>query len=211
MTARRGGARAGRFLVLEGIDGAGTTTQAQALAAELRREGRGVHVTREPSEGAIGTLIRRALIGQHDFAPGAMALLFAADRVDHLSSEIEPALARGEVVLCDRYLLSSLAYQGAQLPIEWVETLNALAVPPDLTLFLEVGAATAANRRAGRGGAAELYDADELQRKIARGYLAAIRRRARQERIVRIDGELPVEEVTSRAMTKIRKILPRRR
>src|SRR5215471_2535238 len=114
--------RNGCFVVLEGLDGAGTTTQAERLASRLRQAGYAVLVTREPSDGPVGTVLRRALAGgvalPHRGGPlsdHTLALLFAADRMDHLCAEILPALGKGQIVLCDRYLLSSYAYQGATL------------------------------------------------------------------------------------------------
>jgi dTMP kinase len=192
----------GRFIVLEGLDGAGTTTQAERLAQALRAQGQQVLTTREPSEGPVGQLLRRALTGQlqRKLTSQALALLFAADRIDHLQSEVLPALEAGTQVICDRYVLSSLAYQGVDSPMEWVATLNAEARAPDLTLFLEVDVATAAKRRAARGGAPELFEVDALQRKIAQQYQVAIRRQQRKERIVKIDGTLPLEQVTREAL-----------
>lgn len=212
---RRAREQRGAFVALEGIDGSGTTTQAQRLAQALRAEGWPVRVTCEPSEGPVGGLLRQALAGRVGLPGDAgplssrtLALLFAADRTDHLDALVLPALARGEIVLTDRYLLSSLAYQGSALPMRWVEELNAFAVRPDLTLFIEVSAAVAARRRALRGGAEELFDADDAQRRIARAYRAAIRRRRTRERIVCLDGTAPPEEVTARALEAIRKVLP---
>ncbi|MBX5483624.1 MAG: dTMP kinase [Myxococcaceae bacterium] len=217
MSVRRVRARAvshGAFIVLEGLDGAGTTTQAERLARALGDRGHRVRVTRQPSDGPIGTMVRQALTGRLVLPNGAgpltedtLALLFAADRLDHLAAVIEPALARGEIVLCDRYVLSSLAYQGSALPPAWVEQINARARRPDLTLFLEVDARTAARRRAVRGHDAELFEADERQRRIARQYRAAIRRRASSERIVRIDGGQPIEAVTAAALAEIERVL----
>lgn len=208
----------GRFIVLEGIDGAGTTTQAEALSAALKRRGHKVLTTCEPSDGPIGSLIRQALKGRlglpgrrGPLASETLALLFAADRVDHLEAEVLPALRRGELVICDRYLLSSMAYQGASLPMAWVEQANARAVTPDLTLFIEVSVPTASRRRSLRGGEPELFDEDAKQRRIAKQYLAAIRRRGRKERIERIDGALSVEEVTVRSLAAIESVLPARR
>ncbi len=213
---RRG--RPGRFFVLEGLDGAGTTTQCERLAAELRARGFRVLTTREPSDGPVGTMIRQALTGRlglpggkGPLAPETLALLFAADRTDHLNARIRPALERGEIVLSDRYLLSSLAYQGAGLPMAWVEQANAYADKPDLTLFVQVDPAIAARRRAGRGGDAELFEAEELQRRIARQYLTAIRRRAAKERIARIDGNGAPEDVTKAALQALLPMLPRAR
>jgi dTMP kinase len=203
---------AGRFIVLEGIDGSGTTTQAARLAASLRAAGHGVVSTREPSDGPLGVVLRQALtrrlVGLSD---RALALLFAADRLDHLASVVEPALAEGKVVVSDRYVLSSLAYQGMRLPLGWVETLNAAARPADLTLYLEVDPRTAARRREGRGGAAELFDADEVQRAVARAYGRVVRRHARAQHVMRVDGRLSPDEVAREILFRVRAVLPRRR
>ncbi len=205
---------AGRFIVLEGLDGAGTTTQADRLAAALRADGHKVRVTRQPSDGPVGSLLRLALTGRVGLPNGAgplsedaLALLFAADRLDHVNAVVDPAVARGEIVLCDRYVLSSLAYQGSALPMAWVETVNARARRPDLTLFLEVPVKVAADRRKARGADAELFEADARQAKIARQYTAAIRRRSGKERIVRLDGSKPVEAVTQAALEVLRQTL----
>lgn len=202
----------GRFIVLEGIDGSGTTTQAARLAASLRASGHAVVSTREPSDGPIGVVLRQALtrrlVGLSD---RTLALLFAADRLDHLASVVEPALAEGKVVVSDRYVLSSLAYQGRRLPLRWVEALNAAARPADLTLFLEVDPRTAARRRQGRGGTDELFDADEVQRAVARAYGRVVRKHTRAQRVVRVDGRRPPDEVAREILSRVRAVLPRRR
>jgi dTMP kinase len=209
---------AGSFIVLEGLDGAGTTTQVERIAAALRREGLHVLTTREPSDGPIGTVIRQVLTGRltlpksHARLPGqTLALLFAADRMDHLAAEVTPALNRGEVVLCDRYVLSSLAYQGSTLSMDWVERINQPARAADLTLFLHVDPRVARTRRMGRGGKEELFDAAAKQRRVARQYQAAIRRRSVRERIVRLNGALAAEAVTREALGHIHALVERRR
>src|SRR5215472_4321878 len=117
MSGESRSAGAGRFVVIEGIDGAGTTTQVGRLVDRLRKSEIDARGTREPSDGPVGTLIRQVLAGRvvvpGGRAPGwaTMALLFAADRVDHVEAEIEPALAKGSVIVSDRYDASSLAYQ----------------------------------------------------------------------------------------------------
>src|SRR5512147_683892 len=149
MSARRAGRsgvarrRGGRFVVLEGLDGAGTTTQARLLGDALRGAGRRVHVTAEPSAGPAGALVRQILTrrvagaGGEGFDPAALALLFAADRLDHVASEIAPKIAAGLDVVSDRFTLSSLAYQGLTTgDMGWVDVLNARAAVPDVTLFL---------------------------------------------------------------------------
>jgi dTMP kinase len=170
------------FIVVEGIDGAGTTTQIERYAAHLRERGRKVHVTREPSTGPIGAFIRE-LLGQKRALPSApdfdlMALLFAADRLDHVRGEIEPALADGAVVLSDRYDLSSLAYQSvastSELPaheiVAWIRGLNRFARRPDVTVVVDVSPEIAAVRRRRRGEPEELYEYDALQIRLARAY-----------------------------------------
>lgn len=191
----------GRFIAIEGIDGSGTTLQTRALADWLCRRGFRVLETREPSHGAIGRLIRERLaVRATALDPVALALLFAADRIDHVTCEVAPALERGEVVLSDRYLLSSLAYQSLDCDAAWVREINARAPPPDLTLVLEVPAEVAfarVQRRAAEGGAVEeRFDALALQQRIAGNY-----RRFRDgpglgpTRV--IDGARPPELVTA--------------
>lgn len=197
----------GRFVVLEGLDGAGTTTQARRLAAALRAGGRAVHVTAEPSGGPVGQLARlvltKRLVGAPGqpagFDPAALALLFAADRLDHLAAEVVPRLEAGEDVVSDRYTLSSLAYQSLTTgDLAWVEALNARARAPDATLFLRVSPEVAIARRQADSGGGELFEVPAFQREVARAYDACVERlRERGERVIVVDGERPVEEVTA--------------
>lgn len=211
----------GRFVVLEGLDGAGTTTQLERVSVALRAEGHAVLATHQPSTGPIGMLLRQALTGrlglpsgEGPLKPETLALLFAADRTDHLAASILPAMEEGKLILCDRYVHSSLAYQGAELPMAWVAEINRLAIPADLTLFLEIDVDTAAKRRALRGGKEEHFDAELTQRRIARRYRQALSLRQEKERIVVIDGTRSVEEVTDAILQAMRPLLarmPRRR
>lgn len=197
----------GHFIVLEGIDGAGTTTQSNALGATLRKRGLPVHTTREPSDGPIGVMIRQVLQGRL-VVPGVagprapswatMALLFAADRVDHLDAEIVPNLMDGVTVLSDRYDHSSVAYQSADTAaadaVEWIRGLNARARRPDLTIVLDVGANTAARRRRARQGRPELYDDPEFQARLVSFY-RDLEKYFPDERIVHVDGERDLDAV----------------
>jgi dTMP kinase len=195
--------RRGRFLVIEGLDGAGTTTQARLLGERLRAEGRRVHVTAEPSGGPIGALVRqvltRRLVGRDggELDPKAVALLFAADRLDHVALEVAPRLAEGIDVVSDRYALSSLAYQGLTTGDPgWVEAVNAAAVAPDLVVFLRARARVALGRRRAASLHPELYEVQAFQRRVARSYDRGIARlRALGQRVEVLDGERPVEEV----------------
>jgi dTMP kinase len=207
--------RRGRFVVLEGLDGAGTTTQAALLAEGLRRAGHLVVLTREPSGGPVGALLRQELggrlrrAGKPSLSNVALALLFAADRLDHLASTVETGLARGAVVVSDRYVLSSFAYQGRELGQRWVEMLNGHARPPDLTLFLEVRPRVAATRRRLRGGRKERFEDARTQAAVARAYKVAIGRHARTQHVHLIDGELGVEAVAVQVQGAVAQMLGR--
>jgi len=210
MPARRN--RRGRFIVLEGLDGAGTTTQARLLGDRLRAAGRPVHVTAEPSGGPIGSLVRQVLArrvvggrGEGELDAGALALLFAADRLDHVAAEIAPKLAGGVDVVSDRFTLSSLAYQGLTTgDLAWVEAVNGRAATPDVTLFLRARPAVTLKRRHAASMDPELYEVSEFQRAVARSYDRGIERlRAAGQRVIELDGEAPVEVVTDAAWTAL--------
>lgn len=167
----------GKFIAVEGIDGAGTTTQVQRLTSWLRAEGQPCHATREPSDGPIGVQIRQILRGRIVGVAGApvsadvLALLFAADRLDHVASEIEPALQRGESVVTDRYVGSSLAYQSLDLPLEWVRRINSRAVVPDLVVYVRVTAEVALERISARDAdRRERFETHEQLRRVVATY-----------------------------------------
>jgi dTMP kinase len=203
----------GKLVVLEGIDGAGTTTQVARLTERLRGLGVPVRATREPSDGPVGTLARQILTGRIVLpggrAPGwaTMALLFAADRMDHVESDIEPFVAQGVVVVSDRYEASSLAYQSissgaaADEAIEWIRTINRYIPRPDLTVVLHVPPDLAADRRVGRGEAAQLYEQNEMQRALASFY-RDLRRHMPKDRIAMVDGIGTVQAVEERIWTE---------
>jgi dTMP kinase len=204
----------GTFVVLEGIDGAGTSTQAELLRAHFASRGLPAIVTREPTSGPVGSLIRLALthrlvvpgVGAGVHAPNwkTMALLFAADRLDHLESEIMPNLLDGVSVVSDRYDLSSLAYQSATseeevdpaATLSWLRELNRHARRPDLTLILDVPSSVAEQRRRRRGGAVELYEDEGLQARLAEAYRDAARL-VPGDYLHHIDGSRPVDVVAA--------------
>ena len=188
----------GRLIILEGIDGAGTTTQTERLVAHLRQQGRTAVSTREPIGGPIGRLLREVLLGQHRMPGGdsvdgrTMALLFAADRLDQLQREVEPLLAEGADVVSDRYLMSSLAYQAEEADREWVALLARGIRSPDLTILLDIPVAVAAQRRRLAGRPEERYDADSYLGRVADNY----RRLARATAATAIlDGSVSRDEV----------------
>jgi dTMP kinase len=207
----------GRFIVFEGIDGAGTTTQSERYASHLRGERRVVHVTHQPSEGPVGQMLRLGLGGRLQLGASnqaqCMALLFAADRLDHVAHDIEPHLRDGAVVICDRYDLSSIAYQTATARGEdvasfeaWVRELNRYAPRPDATIVLEVTPEEAEHRRQERLGALELYEESKLQRQLAELYRQADRL-VPGDRIIRIDGDKSADAVAEAVVTALAEIV----
>ncbi len=200
----------GRFIVFEGIDGSGTTTQSKLMAEWLREQGLCAHHTFEPSSGRIGSMIRDFLGGSVD-APDAdrhfhcLALLFAADRLDHLAREVEPRLAAGEYVVSDRYLLSSLVYQSLHCDAEWVEALNSQAIAPDLTFLLDVPVEMAMERIARRNlfTQNDIYETSELQKRIYDSYRKTAAEKYDGHGVIVIDGSLDPDEVHRKARSKL--------
>ena len=157
----------GRFIVFEGIDGAGKTTQIGLLADRLRAEGRRVMVTAEPTTSVTGGLLRDALGGVSHRTAGEMAAMFVLDRIFHNvnPSGIESLLAQGYDVICDRYYYSSMAYQGSQTNAEWVRDMN-LRCPeircPDLCVFLDLSPEESLRRIARDRTTTEIYEKKEI-------------------------------------------------
>lgn len=195
--------QAAKFIVIEGIDGAGSSTQARLLVDWLNQRGRKAALTAEPTRGPVGALLRQVLEGRvvakrpdgsrATVDNDVIALPFAADRLDHLDCEVLPLLGQGSQVVSDRYYHSSLLYQSLEGDLAWIRELNAHARPPDVTYVLDLPASVAAERRAERASA-ELYEVDDLQRRLVDGYrgLPAL---LPDEPIVLVDGTAAVTEV----------------
>jgi dTMP kinase len=185
------------FVTFEGLDGSGKTTQIDLLRARLEEDGREVVVTREPGGTALGELIRPLVLEGPEMEAWPEAALFAAARAQLLAEVIRPALARGADVLCDRYVDSSLAYQGLArgLGLERVLKLNLDAVGglmPDRTFLLVVDARAAAGRVGDRPDRFERESA-AFQERVAAAYLELAERWP--DRITVLDGGLPAEDL----------------
>ncbi|AHL21656.1 MULTISPECIES: dTMP kinase [Thermococcus] len=170
----------GIFIVLEGIDGAGKSTQAKLLKLWLEERGYEVVLTKEPTDTPFGKLIRKLVLtgGREGIIDGAKisheaeALLFAADRAEHVDKLIKPALESGKVVISDRYFYSSLAYQWARgLDLEWLIDLNRFAIRPDLVLLLDLPVKESMKRIRTRSIKTEFDKIVELQKKVRENYL----------------------------------------
>ncbi len=185
------------FISLEGLDGSGKTTQARLLAERLGGRGVNVVVTREPGGSPLGDEIRDLVLHGADMTPWAEAALYAASRAQHVEALIRPALARGVTVICDRYVDSSVAYQGIArgLGLEEVLDLNLAVVGgllPDITILLEVGVDDAAERMSGELDRIEREDGD-FRGRVAAAYRDLADRFA--DRYVVIDGTAPPEAI----------------
>ena len=187
-----------RFIVLEGLDGAGTTTQLRLAAEKLAASGRPHFCTSEPTGHAVGLLIREVLTGRRSVHPLTLALLFAADRSEHLRASeggILARLERGELVLSDRYLFSSLAYQSLECDFEHVRSLNAGFPLPRDVVFLDTPVKESQRRLNGRAGP-ELFDGAHLQDRILDNYRRAFELfRESGLRLHVLDGTLPPADI----------------
>lgn len=192
----------GRFISFEGIDGAGKSSHIEALAAWLRDRGRMVLITREPGGTVLAESLRELFL-QHEMDALTEALLVFAGRRDHLRAVIAPALARGEIVLCDRFTDATFAYQGGGRGFDqgllsqlehWVQQAPTGLLQPDLTLWFDLPAAVAAARRAAARAADRLEREDLVFfERVSAAYAA--RARAAPQRIVRIVADQAREAV----------------
>jgi dTMP kinase len=187
----------GIFIVIEGLDGSGKTTQSTFLANKLSQS-HNVVLTAEPSHGKIGTFIRGDCLYEDKRLPTeAEALLFAADRIEHMYREVKPALDEGKLVICDRYIYSSLAYQGsAGLSLEWIKTINARALQPDFSIFIDVSPERVIERLKRKRSIMETL---ETQQKVREVYLKFVTK----GELVRVDGDKPKEAVTEELYSKV--------
>ncbi len=195
------------FVVFEGIDGTGTTTQIERLkSAYALRQGENqnlIHFTCEPTSGEIGRLIRRALRGEIHFTPDTMARLFSADRGEHLFGEngIESLIAQGKAVFSDRYLFSSLAYQGEAGNPDLPLLLNGNFPLPEYLFYFDLDEDTAMSRVEKRAGSLEIYEKRDFQNKVRSRYLEIIERFEHEEKnmkVTRIDASSSIDEIAEK-------------
>jgi dTMP kinase len=191
----------GVFIVIEGLDGSGKTTQANLLAERLQKT-HNVFFTAEPSHGKIGTFIRDDCLYENKRLPiEAEALLFAADRIEHVKNKIAPALAEGKIVVCDRYIYSSLAYQGSTgLSLDWIKTINARALQPDFSIFIDVSPEKVLERLQRKKSVMEIL---ETQQKVREVYMKFVEK----GELILIDGDKPKGLVFAELFSRVLSLL----
>jgi len=184
--------KAGVLIAIEGIDGAGKTTQARGLTRWLNRRGLRAAYTSEPTNGSIGRLVKKHLSRSSKYSEETVALLFAADRLEHLTKFIEPKLRSGITLVADRYLHSSIAYQTAATGrTEWVRMINSQARKPDVSILIDVSVDVALKRLSRKKF---IYEKASFLEKVRSEYLRLVE----DGEMVKVDGEGSKEEVSQR-------------
>ena len=194
----------GRFIVFEGIDGAGKSTQIQLLANRLKEQGRRVYCTAEPTESVSGGLLRDALGGVSKRTSCEMAAMFVLDRIFHNVNPvngIEKMLADGVDVICDRYYYSSLAYQGSPTDYEWVKGMN-LNCPeirvPDLCVFLDLTPQQSMARISKGRVTTEIYETEEQLTKVRDRFLSVFEGLEGRDNVKIVNAAGSIEEIHER-------------
>ncbi len=182
--------RKGMLICIEGIDASGKTTQAKLLVKNLNEMGYEAVYTSEPTKGFFGQILRQKILYGNERVPAVVeALLFALDRLEHVEKEIKPALEKEKIVVSDRYLYSSIAYQGAAgLDPAWIEEINRWAIKPDLAIYLDVPAEVVIKRLKRKRSVMETL---ENQRRVRNVYLRLVK----EGMLLLVDGNRPIEEI----------------
>lgn len=194
----------GTFIVIEGPDGAGTTYHSGKLSKKLQAEGYDVLLTAEPTDQPIGEFIRTELFSKKRMSSDALQLLFCADRADHVKRVIEPALKAGKVVICDRYIASTLIYGHALgLNVAWLEKVNAPFPKPDLTLIM-LPSLEISLKRVLKRDVLDSFENEKFQTKIYAEYVKF----AKEHNIKTIDTGGDKEKAASQLLSLVEKVLP---
>ncbi len=188
----------GLLVAIEGIDGSGKTTLAKNLVNRLQGKGYKVHYTFEPTHSIIGKLLRE--LPDNYRSPLIETLLYAADRVHHYLSEIKTKIDEGYIVIVDRYIHSSIAYQGALgAPLQWIIEVNRHVPKPDLAFYIDVPVEVAIQRLEASRKKKTFYEKKELLRKVRRIYLELVDK----GELILLNGLEKPEEITRKAYNKI--------
>ena len=201
------------FIAFEGIDGSGKSTQVKLLATYLRSMGHKVHVTFEPTDRPIGKMIREIFNHKMEADDRTIAGLFVADRLDHILNKDDgllKMLTDGYFVITDRYYLSSYAYHGTHMPIDWVIGSNSLAADllrPDINIYIDMPVEISMQRLTKNRKTTELYETADNLKKVSEKYREAIAKVKDKEKIFTVNGNQKIETIAEIIQTKIDELL----
>ena len=199
----------GRFIVFEGIDGSGKSTQISLLKENIEKHAINCMTTREPSDGPVGTLLRQFLTGRIAGDEATIAALFAADRLDHLNNPVNGVcrkLEDGITILSDRYLLSNYAYQSVRVPLDWVMKTNSLAadtLKPDCHIFIDVDPDTCLKRMSKGRHQIDLFETKERLTEVRNRYFELFKQLKERENVIVVDGNHSIEEISEEIWSKV--------
>ncbi len=196
----------GRFIVFEGLDGAGTTTQMKRLGEEYGRKNRKVFLTHEPTDNPIGRVVRAALQKKFATTPQALALLYSSDRDDHLYNReygIEGHIENGDVVISDRYFYSSYAYQSVQCDSDFVREINSRFRHADIIIFIDTPVDACLERIEKRGEEKELFEKEEYLRAVRKNYLEVFSSLPPSVTLITIDGTESIDRISEEIREKL--------
>ena len=197
-----------RFIAVEGLDGSGKSTQAKLLSEYLEKQNIENVLNFEPTASPIGKQIRQILSGREKVDSRTMALLFAADRIEHVTGEngILQNLEKGISVISDRYYFSSYAYQMVSMPLDWVIEINAVArslARPDAHIFIDVSPETCLERIAKNREGTDIFENKKYLTQTRENFLKIIEKTSKEENVIVIDGNADLETVYSRVIKEI--------
>ena len=185
-------------IVIEGLDGAGTTTQMKLIAQRLIDEGKKVFITHEPTDNPIGKIVREVLQKKIKTTPEALALLFSSDRDDHLYNEeygILRQVKENRIVISDRYFYSSIAYQGVQCDMGFVENINSRFPHPRYLIFIDTLPSVCMDRIERRGSEKEIFEKQDFLSRVRTGYLKQLENLPEGVKLLLVNGEKSIEEI----------------
>ena len=197
----------GKFIVFEGLDGAGTTTQMKILGDKFSATGRNVFLTHEPTDNPIGKAVRACLQKKFVTTPSALALLYSSDRDDHLYNPeygIEGHLDNGDIVISDRYFYSSLAYQAVQCSYDFIREINSRFRDADIIIFVDTPVDECMARIEKRGEEKELFEKEEYLKSVRENYLRAFSELPESVKIITVDGTLSIDGISQRIETELK-------
>lgn len=194
----------GLFIAFEGIDGSGSSTQADLLVSSMKNYGLHAFYTKEPTNNLIGGLIRAALTKSWEASPECLQLLYTADRAHHLQREIIPALEQGKAVVTDRYLFSTIAFGSPELDSKWLFDINARFILPDITFYIRVPVRECMKRIKNDRNEFELFEEEKKLRKV----LSVYDKLAKENyHIITINGEKSITQIKAEILLHVNKLL----